>query len=391
MRFLFFSAQYLPTAGGVERFTAELGRTLVQQGHMVSVVTSALPGLPATQIDQNGVQIYRLPAHLLMGGRLPLLRRGGAFNQTARALWEQAHDFAVINTRFYPLSLWGAKKCHRRGIPSLVLEHGTKHLSLDSAFLNWFGNLYEHAMMKRVRRYCDTLYGISRASNEWLRHFGVEAQGVLYNAVDAEAVRAIVAAPPCHFRQQYGLPANTPLLSFVGRFIAEKGVWELLAAFALLKKQLPGACLIMAGDGPLLAEVREQNQTGVILTGQLSHAASIALMAQSDIFCLPTYSEGFSSTILEAAAAGCCIVTTPTGGSPELIQDQKSGILLRDIQPDTLAGVLRDALNSPSFRRSAGDLVQKTVSARFGWNATASHLVEIAEKYTNTADNGVNS
>ncbi len=378
MRFLFFSAQYLPTAGGVERFTAELGRSLVGMGHAVTVVTSALPGLPAREGDADGLCVWRLPARLFMKGRFPTLRKNTAFRRMAAELWREPFDFALINTRFYPLSAWAARQCAVHGVPALVLEHGTKHLSLENPFLNALGNAYEHAMMKRVCRYCGSIYGISQASVAWLRHFKVEAAGVLYNAVDAAAIGAIAENPSVDFRQKFGLAKKTPLISFVGRFIVEKGVEELLAGFALLRTRLPGARLAMVGGGPLFARVQAQAPEGVLLCGQLPHAETVALMAQSDVFCLPTYSEGFSSTILEAAAAGCCIVTTPTGGSPELISDQKSGILLKDIRPETLCEILAAVLGSSGFRKSAGRLACQTVAQRFTWQATAQRLLEIA-------------
>lgn len=382
MHFLFFAAQYPPTVGGVERYTQSLARKLVAQGHRATVATSALPGLPARETDPSGVEIFRLPAFLPMKGRFPVPRRGRAFNALARELWAEAYDFAVINTRFYPLSLWAAKQCGRQGVPALVLEHGTKHLSLDNPVLNAFGNLYEHAAMKLVRRYCDVFYGVSRACGDWLRHFHVKARGTLYNAVDAEALDAIAKAPPRCFRTEAGVPQDGLLIAFVGRFIVEKGVWELLEAFEALRRELPTAALVMAGDGPLLAQVRAKAPAGVTLTGSLPHPESIALLAQADVFCLPTYSEGFSSTILEAAALGSCIVTTATGGSPELIENGQSGILLEDHAPETVLKALRHCAQNPTWRRQAGAQARACVARRFTWQATAQGLAQIAAETT---------
>lgn len=378
MRFIIFAAQYLPTVGGVERYTNSLGATLVAMGHKVSVVTSALPGLPAEEIDDDGLRVVRLPARLLMGGRFPVVKKNGEFRRLAGEIFSSSYDFALINTRFYTLSLWAAKECHRRGIPAIVLEHGTKHLSLDNALLNGLGNLYEHGAMKLVRRHCDDFYGVSKACNEWLLHFGVVAKGVLYNAVDAAALNRQAAAAEVDFRERLGLAKKAPMVAFIGRFIVEKGVWELLSAFQQLRQTHPEAALVMAGDGPLFDEVKEKAQPGVYLTGVLPYNECIALMKQAGIFCLPTYSEGFSSTILEAAALGCCIITTPTGGSPELIDDGCSGLLLEDIRPDTIAAALARVLDDEPFARQAGAAVQAKVEARFTWQATAATLLDLA-------------
>lgn len=379
MRFLFFAAQYLPTVGGVERYTNNLAKTLVAGGHSATVVTSALPGLPETETCPDGIEVVRLPARQLLSGRFPLLKKDAQFRRLATQLWAKPYDIAIINTRFYPLSLWAAAQCRRRGLPALVLEHGTKHLSLDNALLNTAGNAYEHAVMRRVRHHCEDFYGVSRASAEWLRHFKVEAKGVLYNAVDADAIRCAVEGSSRDFRAELDIPADAPVILFIGRFIVEKGVNELLAAFALLRQRMPDARLVMVGEGPLYPQLAAAQPPGVHLLGNLPHDACVALMAQSDIFCLPTYSEGFSTTILEAAAVGAFIITTPTGGSPELIVNGESGILLDSIEPARLAQVLEQSLADPDFCIIAGEAVRQEVCNRFTWQATAHKLLQVTD------------
>ena len=63
MTFCFFTAQYLPTPGGVERYTWNLARRCVAAGHRTLIVTSALPGLPARERDAYGLEIFRLPGN----------------------------------------------------------------------------------------------------------------------------------------------------------------------------------------------------------------------------------------------------------------------------------------------------------------------------------------
>lgn len=381
MKFLFFAAQYLPTAGGVERFCNELAGKLIARGHSVTLVTSALPGLPDKEVCPKGIHIYRLPSRLFMKGRFPWVVGSVKTRELAREIFAQPYDFSLINTRFYALSLWGARQCARRSIPAAVLEHGTKHLSLEHPLLNAAGNAYEHLMMKAVRHYCDAFYAVSKAGSRWLAHFHVQSRGEIYNAVDSQALQAQIAACGCDIRQEYDLPSVAPCISFVGRLIVEKGVWELLDAFQLVRQKVPAARLLLAGDGPLLADVQKKNVPGVLVLGQLDYGKTLSLIAQSGIFCLPTYSEGFSSTILEAAALRACIITTPTGGTPELIQNQKSGILLEDIQPATIANALVNALKNPAQSREMGEKVWQQVQARFTWDKTADTLLDIARAH----------
>lgn len=403
MQFLLFAAQYVPTVGGVERYTQNLAATLVKLGHGAVVVTSALPGLPNIEQTPEGIWVYRLPAHLWMKGRFPVLRRNRRFRLVADELWRRRYDFAVINTRFYHLSARAARMCAKKGVPALVLEHGSKHLSLDSGLLNVFGNVYEHAVMRYIRRWCGRFYGVSQACTAWLAHFHVEAQGVLYNAVDAEQLRALAGCPALEggdaaegktdadtgaaavdFRIRLGVAADTPLVVFSGRLIREKGIYELLEAFAMLREHLPQAVLMVAGDGPERAAVEAScaalGQDAAFCVGPLPYEENLALVAQGDVYCLPTYSEGFSAAILEAAALETFIVTTPTGGSPELIVDGESGVLLQSLEPVVICEALLRALTDDDFCLAAVKKARQTLEERFTWQRTAARLVEIAEE-----------
>ena len=124
MTFCFFTTQYLPTPGGVERYTWNLARRCLAAGHRALVVTSSLPGLPARETDADGIEIWRLPAWPVMNGRFPVLKP----HPPAADLWAQGIDFAVIQTRMYTQSVWAARQCKRRGIPALVLDHSTGYM-----------------------------------------------------------------------------------------------------------------------------------------------------------------------------------------------------------------------------------------------------------------------
>ncbi len=125
MTICFFSAQYLPTPGGVERYTWNLARRCVQEGGRAIVVTSALPGLPDRERDPDGIEIYRLPVFPVMKGRFPVLRPGPALRRLTRQLWQEPIDFCVIQTRMYTESLWAARAARRRGLPALVIDQST--------------------------------------------------------------------------------------------------------------------------------------------------------------------------------------------------------------------------------------------------------------------------
>lgn len=382
MTICIFSAQYLPTVGGVERYTYNLARCLIAEGHKVIVATSALRNLPAEEVSSEGIHIYRLPAALFMKGRFPVLKPGRAFQQVAANLWKESIDFCVIHTRFYVSSMYAARQCKKRQIPAIVIDHSTGHLPMNNPILNLAGAAYEHMAAGIIKRYCNNFYGVSRAVSQWLSHFGIAAKGQVYNAVQPEDVLALAnAADAVNWRDKLGLAPDTKLVAFVGRIIVEKGVRELMDAFVLAA--VPGTALVIAGDGPLLAALKENCPPQVYLVGSTPYPEAMQLMAQSQLYCLPTYyAEGFPTTFLEAAACGCPIVTTRTGGSDELLPDESYGIQLDSAAVAPLAAALKKALCNEEWRQTAAQKTARLLSEHFTWQAVTAHLLTLADQLT---------
>ena len=142
MTICYFSAQYLPTVGGVERYTWNLARRTVAAGHRAIVVTSALPNLPEHEIDGHGIEIYRLPVWPVMNGRFPVIKPGARFDALTAQIWAQKLDFCVVQTRMYTQSVWAARAAKRRGIPMLVIDHSTGYMPMGSGLLGACGRLW---------------------------------------------------------------------------------------------------------------------------------------------------------------------------------------------------------------------------------------------------------
>ena len=152
MTICFFSAQYLPTPGGVERYTWNLARKAVQHGCRALVVTSALPGLPEQETDPDGIEIYRLPVWPVMKGRFPVLKPGRRFAALERRIFAQSIDLCVVQTRMYVESVWAARAAKRRGIPAVVIDHSTGYMPMGGGVIGLAGRMYEHAACALVRR-----------------------------------------------------------------------------------------------------------------------------------------------------------------------------------------------------------------------------------------------
>ena len=371
MTFCFFTAQYLPTPGGVERYTWNLARRCVAAGHRALIVTSALPGLPARERDADGLEIYRLPAFPVMGGRFPVLRPFAP----AADLWAQSIDFAVIQTRMYTQSIWAARQCRRRGIPALVIDHSTGYM-MHGGLGGVLGRWYEHLACGIIRRCGFPFYGVSGDVCRWLKTFGISAAGTLPNAVDPEELAALARAEDrTDWRQRLQVPADGHLIAFVGRMIPEKGALQLAKAV----QQLPGCVLAVAGTGPEEEALRAMGGS-VHALGALPHAQIVQLLSQADCYCLPTeYAEGFPTTLLEAAACRCPIVCTHTAGTGELLPDGDYAVYLDDTRPESLAAAMTTVLQDPGASRQRCERAFRNLAEHFTWQAVFATMMKTAQ------------
>lgn len=371
MTFCFFSTQYLPTPGGVERYTWNLARRCRAAGHRAIVVTAALPGLPARETDADGIEIFRLPSLPLMGGRFPVLRPFA----NADEVWAQGIDFTVIQTRMYTQSVWAAHQCKRRGIPALVIDHSTGYM-MHGGLAGAAGKLYEHAACGSIRRCGFPFYGVSGDVCRWLETFGITAAGRLPNAVDpAELDKLAHAENAVDWRKKLNVPASGRLIAFVGRLIPEKGALRLAKAV----QALPGCTLAVAGTGPEEAALTAMGGP-IHALGALPHEQIVQLLTQADAYCLPTeYAEGFPTTLLEAAACRCPIVTTRTAGTDELLPGDDYAVFLQNADAETIRAGLETLLADPAAAHARAENAYENLCSHFTWQAVFATMMEVVQ------------
>lgn len=157
---------------------------------------------------------------------------------------------------------------------------------------------------------------------------------------------------------------NEPRIVHVARLVEFKGAEDLIDAFAIVRSRVPQATLDIVGDGPLrerLAEkVRELKlEDSVVLHGALVHSETIKLMRQARVLVLPSRSmpngatEGLGQVSLEAMALGRVVVATHTGGIPEAVQHEETGLLVGERSPEELASAVHLALVDPDANKLA--------------------------------------
>lgn len=375
-KYCIFAAQYFPHLGGVERYTYNLAKTLMSNGNKVVVVTSNVYNLKEYE-NMDGIPVYRLPCWNLLDGRYPILKPGKKTAKIYRILRQQKFDMVIVNTRFYFHSLFGMVFARRQKIKCITLDHGTSHLSVHNKFWDFVGGVFEHALTKVDRIFCKDYYGVSLACNEWLSHFHIKARGVLYNSIDLQQIRDMLSEESISYRQKYNIPKNAVVITFTGRLLREKGLPSLLDVMERIEKEREDVFLFIAGDGDMEEEIQRRKGRYIIPLGRIDFENIVALLKETDIFCLPSFSEGFSTSILEAAACGCYIVTTARGGAKELLINEEYGCVIPNNQEDILYHALIEAIDNNERREKGIQLTYARIERKFTWDIVAAQVEKI--------------
>lgn len=193
---------------------------------------------------------------------------------------------------------------------------------------------------------------------------------VIYNAV-----------PSLHVNRNKSVPG---LVAFLGRISHSKGAYDLIRAFAQVKAACPYAHLALAGDGDIGAAKAEAKALGLLesvdFLGWISGSAKEALLSRADLYCLPSYNEGFPMGVLEAMSAGVPIVASRVGGIPDAIADKKEGLLIDAGDIDGLARALITVIENRDLNSTYSQVAYKKFDENFSLGAVMPQLDALYSK-----------
>jgi len=338
-----------PLIGGAETQARGLSAALVERGWMVSVVTrrdvGAREGPPLPRFDEvDGVPVVRIRSagpgkiaslRYLIGGLWALARmgRGGIYH---------AHDFGTPG-------LMAALARRLMGGRSVVkLRTGA------SVYRGRFGSGLRRRLFRGLLTLHDRVVVVNHEVEDLLHSMGLPPDRVVRipNAIDGGVFRAASPRSRLEARNRLGLPDDRNIVLYVGRLMHVKGVDILLRAWALLPGDVrKGALLVIVGDGPERERLERLVDTRAIhhevrFTGSRTDAA--VYYQAADLFVLPSRTEGLSNALLEAMACELPVVGTATGGTPDVVEDGHSGILVPGGSEKGLARGLTSMLSDPS-------------------------------------------
>ncbi len=187
-------------------------------------------------------------------------------------------------------------------------------------------------------------------------------------------------------KAKFGVSEDCVVVLFIAsHFDREKGIMELLKAIPLVNKEYEKVLFIFVGGGKeehsMLEFCREEKlEKYVRFTGYLHSDTIIRLLHASDIFVLPSYSEGFPLVILEAMAAGLPIVSTPVGVISEIVKSGENGFLVKPKDHIALAEKISLLVQKGELRKKIGDNNIKKIDNRYDIKIVAKIFEDLYEK-----------
>lgn len=185
---------------------------------------------------------------------------------------------------------------------------------------------------------------------------------------------------PAAAKNELGWPRDKTIIGAIANFYETKGLIFLIKAAAKVAASNPEILFVLIGEGELRPklekEIKNLNlQNNFILTGAKPDAYKY--LPAFDIFVLPSVKEGFPYAILEAMQAGCPVIATKAGGAPEIIDNEKNGLLVKPADFEELAQAISRLIKDKNLAQSLGRQAKIDAGQKFRLEETVEETKKI--------------
>jgi glycosyltransferase involved in cell wall biosynthesis len=379
MRILHVVPSYLPAVryGGPIFAVHGLCRALAARGHELQVFTTNVdgPGITPTPIgtpvDLDGIQIRYFPC--------PLIRRLCWAPALGRALHHEIGKVDVVH--LHSVFLWptwaAARAARNAGVPYVLSPRGM----LVKGLIARRSRLAKSAWIRLIERanveQAAALHLTSQLEGTELECFGwrLPRLVVIPNAIDEPSPQNGKIASDVE-----AITSEQPLVLFLGRLSWKKGLDRLLHAFAHTQsgilavvgtddEKFAPQLVKLAGELQIADRVRILSRT--VIGSEKEH-----LFAAARLFVLPSYSENFGNTVLEAMRRGVPVVVTPEVGAAEVVRKSGAGLVVAG-DPEPLSSAIRLLTTDPDLARSMGEAGRRHAAAHYTWGHVATQMEDL--------------
>jgi phosphatidylinositol alpha-1,6-mannosyltransferase len=356
-----------PRVGGVQQYVWNLVANLPPA--RVEVLAPTVLG--AMEHDQRlPFAVHRWPAPVLWPTRELAVR--------VRSVARRQGADVVLFGHGFPAALLGPG-LRREGLPYVVLTHGAEV---------WQACL--PGVAEAMRRSLDLAHAataISRFTGRAIRGSLGLRRTLLPLAPGVDERRFSPSTEGDDVRGRYAL-RDRPLVVSVSRLVPRKGHDMLIRAMPDVRRLVPGAALLIVGDGPFRPELERlaaRDGTGwIAFAGEVANEELPAYYAAGDAFAMPCRSrfgglevEGFGIVFLEAAATGKPAVAGRSGGADEAVVDEQTGLVVEGREPKAIALAVGSLLGDPGRAARYGAAGRLRVENQYTWAKRTERLARV--------------
>jgi phosphatidylinositol alpha-1,6-mannosyltransferase len=373
-RVLLVTNDYPPRRGGIQSYLEELVRRIVSIGsHAVTVYAPHWKGADAFDARASGYQVVRHPGTLMVPGPAVDIRMRSLI---------AAYD---IDTVWFgaaaPLALLADRARWVGVIRVLASTHGHE--------VGWSMLPMARSVLRRIGDRTDVVTFVSRYTRaRFASAFGPQAAlEYLPPGVDTDLFRPDPASR-AELRARYRL-GQRPTVVCLSRLVPRKGQDMLIRALPAIRRRVEGAGLVIVGGGPYLDALRRLAQRAgvaehVVFTGAVSGAELPAHHAMADVFAMPCRTrgagldvEGLGIVFLEASATGVPVVAGCSGGAPETLQHNVTGLIVDGRSVDQVADTVGGLLADPDRAAAMGAAGRNWVMENWRWDTLAARMAAL--------------
>lgn len=385
MRICFISRRFFPAISGMSIYAQNYLRELVKLGHDVVMIsqyrndeagTKIYGGGPPAPIE--GVEIIGLESH---GEQLVNSGQSADFEADINAMVEAAltahaaKPFDIVHAQYaYPNGLAAIEISRRTGIPNTIsIQGGDGH---------WVGlccSTHQQAIRAVFNHANELIIGSSSFAQEVHENHDIplERFTIIPGAINSDHFS------PLSERKLGDINTPTKLL-YHGRVDRRKGVLELIEAIDLLKKSGRHLHLCISGIGPDLDAAKDLVQSkglndDVKFSGYVSYDDVPHVYRSADIFVSPTWSEGFSNTILEAMASGLPVVAARAVGVVDCLNHEENALLHEVHDIADLSLQITRLLDDEALRYQLASAALSEIQTKYKWSHIALQIIESLE------------
>ncbi|MEX2739473.1 MAG: glycosyltransferase family 4 protein [Candidatus Wukongarchaeota archaeon] len=362
-----FAGEWL---GGTERYCFQLSKILAKK-HDVHIFASTLSRDTSCVEEVSGVTIHRFYAPKVVWNINPIVFM-------MPALWKEKFDVVHVHSHLYFSSVQASFLRIFRKYPLLLHIHGGLGIPPmgDTPFMQKFAKVaYDKSISPVLFKIADKIASVCKYDLKTLEEkYNVPPEKLIHvpNAVDIDLFKDVKP-----FEERVN---KDPRIAFVGDMEIWKGPEYVLKAHRILEKENIKAELIMVGEGSLKQKLQRLSSSRVKFTGQVPHEKVINILGESNLFTLPSLWEGAPTTILEAMASTTPVVASSVGGIPELIQNEKTGMMVPPSNVVSLANSLKRLIEEPDLSKYIAKNAKTKVSEENEFKKVAGMLEKIYEE-----------